>query len=67
MSEQPFRPRLVRCPGCGGESVYAVSNPDRPFCSPRCRNSDFGAWASDAYGVEAKPGDGDEPHADAIT
>jgi hypothetical protein len=61
MSEQTFRPRLVRCPSCGGESVYARENPARPFCSPRCRNNDFGAWASDAYGIEAKPRDNEEP------
>jgi hypothetical protein len=66
MSEQPFRRRLVRCPNCGGESVYATSNPDRPFCSPRCRNNDFGAWASDAYGVEAKPGENEEREPDAM-
>ncbi|HEY2558494.1 MAG TPA: DNA gyrase inhibitor YacG [Caldimonas sp.] len=66
MSELSFRPQLVRCPSCGGESVYAPSNPDRPFCSPRCRNNDFGAWASDAYGIEAKPHDREEPEPDTI-
>ena len=45
--------RTVRCPACGGESVYAVSNPDRPFCSARCRLTDLGAWASEGYRVEA--------------
>ena len=64
MSEAPFRRRIVRCPGCGGESVYAPTNPSRPFCSPRCRNNDFGAWASGSYGIEAKPRDDEEPEAD---
>ena len=64
MSEAPFHHRTVRCPGCGGESVYAPTNPSRPFCSPRCKNADFGAWASDAYAIEAKPRDDDEPEAD---
>jgi endogenous inhibitor of DNA gyrase (YacG/DUF329 family) len=64
MTEAPFRPRLVRCPACGGESVYAESNPHRPFCSARCKNHDFGAWASEAYGVEAKPGGDDLPSDD---
>jgi endogenous inhibitor of DNA gyrase (YacG/DUF329 family) len=41
--------RIVRCPGCGGESVYAQSNPFRPFCSERCKNMDFGAWASENF------------------
>lgn len=65
MSELPIRPRIVRCPGCGGESVYAPSNPSRPFCSTRCRNNDLGAWASEAYGIEAKPREDDEPDGDA--
>jgi endogenous inhibitor of DNA gyrase (YacG/DUF329 family) len=66
VSEVPFRPRIVRCPGCGGDSVYAPTNPDRPFCSPRCRNNDFGAWASEAYGLEAKPRDDEPAEPDAI-
>jgi uncharacterized protein len=54
--------RIVRCPGCGGDSVYASSNPFRPFCSPRCKNVDFGAWASEGYRVEASatPDDADD-------
>lgn len=44
--------RIVRCPGCGGDSIYGSSNPYRPFCSQRCKNADFGAWASEGYRVE---------------
>lgn len=47
--------RIVRCPNCGGDSVYAVSNPARPFCSERCKNMDFGAWASENFRVPAAP------------
>ena len=57
MDKQPnavVKPRLVRCPACGGESVYAASNPFRPFCSQRCKNMDLGAWASEGFRV---PGD----------
>ena len=46
-------PRVIRCPGCGGPSVYASTNDFRPFCSARCKNNDFGAWASGAYAVDA--------------
>lgn len=46
--------RIVRCPGCGGDSVYASTNPYRPFCSQRCKNADFGAWASEGYRVESQ-------------
>ena len=41
--------RKVKCPGCGGESVYSASNPYRPFCSGPCKNHDFGAWASEQH------------------
>jgi len=51
---KPVR-RLVRCPRCGGDSVYAPENPSRPFCSERCKSNDFGAWASEAYRLDAKP------------
>jgi endogenous inhibitor of DNA gyrase (YacG/DUF329 family) len=46
--------RTVTCPGCGGPSVYAPENPWRPFCSERCKNHDFGAWASERYRVAAQ-------------
>ena len=45
--------RVIRCPGCGGPSLYATTNPFRPFCSARCKNHDFGAWASESYSVDA--------------
>ncbi len=49
--------KIVPCPACGGESVYSANNPFRPFCSERCKNIDFGAWASEAFRVptEAPP------------
>lgn len=47
--------RVVRCPTCGGASPYAPSNAWRPFCSERCKNHDLGAWASEAYRIEARP------------
>ena len=48
------KPRLVRCPACGGDSVYASSNPFRPFCCERCKNLDLGAWASEGFRVPEK-------------
>ena len=55
MSEPAATPRTVRCPTCGGPSIYAAENAFRPFCSERCKNLDFGAWASEAYRVQVKP------------
>ena len=48
---QPISPRVVRCPGCGGASEYSPRNAFRPFCSERCKNHDFGAWAAESYRV----------------
>jgi endogenous inhibitor of DNA gyrase (YacG/DUF329 family) len=53
------KPRTVRCPACGGKSIYAPSNPFRPFCSERCKGMDLGAWASESFRVpdESPPDD----------
>lgn len=58
---KPAAPRVVRCPGCGGPSEYSPANAWRPFCSERCKNHDFGAWASESYrvGDSAAPLDDD--------
>jgi uncharacterized protein len=53
MSANPPRRRVVSCPTCGGESLFSPENPFRPFCSQRCKNNDFGAWASEVFRVEA--------------
>lgn len=52
-------PRLVPCPACGKDSVFAPQNPYRPFCSARCKGVDLGAWASEQFRVptEAPPDD----------
>ena len=48
------QPKLVPCPTCGGDSLYAASNPFRPFCSNRCKNVDLGAWANEDFRMAAK-------------
>lgn len=52
-------PKIVVCPQCGGDSVYAPQNAYRPFCSERCKQLDLGAWASESFRVpaEAPPDD----------
>lgn len=45
--------RMVTCPTCKGESVYAASNPYRPCCSERCKNIDLGAWADEGFRMQA--------------
>jgi endogenous inhibitor of DNA gyrase (YacG/DUF329 family) len=65
-SPSPPRPqrRIVTCPTCGGDSVYAADNPFRPFCSDRCKNVDFGAWATESYRLAARPTPADDADAE---
>jgi hypothetical protein len=56
--------RVVTCPHCGGKSVYAPSNPYRPFCSERCKNLDLGAWASESFRVPDETPPDDQPFGD---
>jgi len=44
----------VRCPQCGAVAPWK-DNPDRPFCSERCRNLDLGNWADESYRVPGDP------------
>jgi endogenous inhibitor of DNA gyrase (YacG/DUF329 family) len=60
----PAKPRIVTCPACGGDAVYAPSNPYRPFCSERCKNIDFGAWASESFRVPEETPTDDQPFGD---
>ncbi len=53
-NSSPNAERLVNCPGCSGDSIYAASNPYRPFCSARCKNVDLGAWANEDFRMPAK-------------
>ncbi|RTL19806.1 MAG: DNA gyrase inhibitor YacG [Burkholderiales bacterium] len=55
MSGEAPKDRIVRCPQCGGDSVFAPSNRWRPFCCERCRQIDLGAWASESFRVPAAP------------
>src|SRR5262249_49346481 len=49
----PARPRkefIMTCPICGKPSTWK-DNPDRPFCSERCKTIDLGNWATEEYTV----------------
>jgi uncharacterized protein len=56
--------KIVRCPQCNGDSIYANSNPYRPFCSERCKNLDLGAWASESFRVPTEAPPESEPFGD---
>ena len=64
MATRDAKPRIVRCPACAGDSVYAPSNPYRPFCSERCKNMDLGAWASESFRVPDETPPDDLPFGD---
>ena len=59
------KPRMVRCPACGGESIYGATNAFRPFCCERCKNMDLGAWASESFRVPDEAPPDDQPFGDA--
>ncbi len=40
----------VNCPKCKKE-VFWEENPNKPFCSERCRLIDLGDWASEKFKV----------------
>lgn len=50
--------RMVRCPQCGDESLWAPENPWRPFCSERCKLIDLGQWATESYRIPVEEQDG---------
>ena len=41
----------VECPTCKAPVSWDEQFPDRPFCSPRCRLIDLGAWASEEHAI----------------
>lgn len=52
-TEQPFSSeKVVTCPECGGMSIYATSNPFRPFCGRTCQLGDLGRWATEEFRVK---------------
>ena len=42
--------RTIPCPQCRAESEWD-NNPNRPFCSERCRLIDLGNWSDETYRV----------------
>ena len=45
-------PAQHNCPHCQQPTAWA-GNPDRPFCSERCRLIDLGAWIEESYRLPA--------------
>lgn len=49
---------VVRCPSCGKPVTWGPASPERPFCSARCRQLDFGDWAAERHRIPGEPADG---------
>jgi endogenous inhibitor of DNA gyrase (YacG/DUF329 family) len=50
----------LRCPICKKEAAWE-DNPNRPFCSERCRLIDLGAWADEGYSIAGRDEDDNQP------
>ena len=50
----PVGQKFVKCPCCGGKSLYSPANGFRPFCSERCKMIDLGAWGNEDFRVPAE-------------
>jgi endogenous inhibitor of DNA gyrase (YacG/DUF329 family) len=50
LMEKKSRKVKTRCPRCGVEVAWE-GNPNRPFCSEKCRLVDLGRWASEEYRI----------------
>jgi len=58
----------VPCPVCKKLcSFQRTENPDRPFCSARCKTIDFGNWLEGTYRIAGPPSDEDDNEASSQT
>lgn len=48
---------LVNCPQCGKPVEWRRENPNRPFCSARCKLLDLGEWAAENRYIAGEPVD----------
>lgn len=54
MTDTPSTPpKSYPCPRCGKPTMWQ-DNPNKPFCSERCKLIDLGAWANEAYKVPSQ-------------
>lgn len=48
----------IKCPYCKAPTTWE-ENPNRPFCSERCRLSDLGLWANESYSFAGQSAEAD--------
>lgn len=39
--------KWIDCPACQAKVKWSSTDPNRPFCSDRCKNLDFVGWANE--------------------
>ena len=49
----------IKCPICKKKTTWE-ENPNKPFCSERCKLMDLGKWASEEYRVKGGKADDEE-------
>lgn len=45
------KPLMAKCPNCGERFEYSTQNPNRPFCSERCKLVDLGQWFDGSHHI----------------
>lgn len=55
----------IRCPVCKKTTTWE-ENPNRPFCSDRCRLIDLGKWASEKYRICGKNDEEEDENIEGI-
>jgi uncharacterized protein len=58
--------KQLKCPTCRTAVSYA-GNPDRPFCSERCRLLDLAKWAAEEYRIPAEKAPDEAERADDLS
>ena len=43
------------CPTCKKKVLWNDDFPQRPFCSMRCKQIDFGDWANEVHSIAGEP------------
>ncbi|HEX2548240.1 MAG TPA: DNA gyrase inhibitor YacG [Gammaproteobacteria bacterium] len=54
----------IECPTCSKKNTWTEENLSRPFCSPRCKLIDLGAWADESHRIPGGPAEQISPEKD---
>ncbi len=49
------KPIVVKCPTCKADVIWSAQSEFRPFCSERCKNTDFISWANAEHQLPGEP------------